>query len=297
MLAKLYRKIVPGKIRKIIYNTFLDRLLILIRNFEGIMRWYWCKLFYAIVSPKNEREQAYKAWGIAGNSPYPYIWKKEYDLQHYEVNVDHASNLPYVVHNGKKLYFKRDMVASVESGYRGLMIEQDKRSAHRYVDFYDELKGKTLLDIGAAEAIFTLDAIEYVNHAYLFECEEAWIEALEATFAPWRNKITIVRKYVSDVDDDNNITLDTFFQGERKSIDNLFLKMDIEGYERKALKGAAHILSHGKPVSGSVCIYHLPDDPEVIENLLHEYGLQTIIQTGYLYMCWEMRPGVIKFKS
>lgn len=58
MLAKLYRKIVPGKIRKIIYNTFLDRLLILIRNFEGTMRWYWCKLFYAIVSPKNEREQA-----------------------------------------------------------------------------------------------------------------------------------------------------------------------------------------------------------------------------------------------
>ena len=94
MLAKLYRKIVPGKIRKIIYNTFLDRLLILIRNFEGTMRWYWCKLFYAIVSPKNEREQAYKAWGIAGNSPYPYIWKKEYDLQHYEVNVDNASNLP-----------------------------------------------------------------------------------------------------------------------------------------------------------------------------------------------------------
>lgn len=28
------------------------------------------------------------------------------------------------------------------------------------------------------------------------------------------------------------------FQGEGKSIDNLFLKMDIEGYERKVLKGA-----------------------------------------------------------
>ena len=97
------------------------------------------------------------------------------------------------------------------------------------MDSYEELKGETLLDIGAAEAVFTLDTIDYIDRAYLFECDEAWIEALEATFAPWNDKIMIVRKYVSDVDDDNNITLDTFFQDEGRPIDNLFLKMDIEG--------------------------------------------------------------------
>ena len=85
------------------------------------------------------------------------------------------------------------MLASAEAVYRGLLIEQDKRSAHRYVDSYEELKGKTLLDIGAAEAIFTLDTIECIDHAYLFECDESWIEALEATFAPYKEKITIVR--------------------------------------------------------------------------------------------------------
>lgn len=114
------------------------------------------------------------------------------------------------------------MLAFTEVAYRGLLIEQDKRSAHRYVDSYEELKGKTLLDIGAAEAIFTLDTIEYIDHAYLFECDESWIEALEATFAPYKEKITIVRKYVSDVNDEDNITLDTFFRDEGKSIDNLF---------------------------------------------------------------------------
>ena len=97
--------------------------------------------------------------------------KKSNDEQHYEVNVDNTNGLPYVYHNGKKLYFKRDMLASAEAVYRGLLIEQDKRSAHRYVDSYEELKGKTLLDIGAAEAIFTLDTIECIDHAYLFECE------------------------------------------------------------------------------------------------------------------------------
>ena len=89
------------------------------------------------------------------------------------------------------------MISTAEAAYKGLLIEQDRRSAHRYVGSYEELRGKTLLDIGAAEAIFTLDTIEYINHAYLFECDEAWVEALNATFTPWKDKITIVRKYVS----------------------------------------------------------------------------------------------------
>ena len=249
----------------------------------------------AIFKVQNEIEQAYKAWGIAGNSPYPYVWKKEYDEQHYEVNVDNTNGLPYVYHNGKKLYFKRDMLASAEAVYRGLLIEQDKRSAHRYVDSYEELKGKTLLDIGAAEAIFTLDTIECIDHAYLFECDESWIEALEATFAPYKEKITIVRKYVSDVDDEDNITLDTFFRDEGKSIDNLFLKMDIEGYERKALEGAVHILEHGRQVGGSVCIYHLHDDKKVIESELKKFNLKINIQPGYLYFEKEMRSAIIRF--
>ena len=166
------------------------------------------------------------------------------------------------------------MLAFTEVAYRGLLIEQDKRSAHRYVDSYEELKGKTLLDIGAAEAIFTLDTIEYIDHAYLFECDESWIKALEATFAPYKEKITIVRKYVSDVDEEDNITLDTFF---------------------RALEGAVHILEHGRQVGGSVCIYHLHDDKKVIESELKKFNLKTSIQPGYLYFEKEMRSAIIRF--
>ena len=121
------------------------------------------------------------------------------------------------------------MLAFTEVAYRGLLIEQDKRSAHRYVDSYEELKGKTLLDIGAAEAIFTLDTIEYIDHAYLFECDESWIKALEATFAPYKEKITIVRKYVSDVDEEDNITLDTFVREAGNLLDNVFLNVELDG--------------------------------------------------------------------
>jgi len=98
------------------------------------------------------------------------------------------------------------------------------------------LKGKVLLDVGAAEAIFALNAIDLVEKAYLFECEKEWIDALELTFAPWKYKVEIVHKYVSDRNNGNHITIDNFL--EEKSKKNLFIKMDIEGYEQAALKGA-----------------------------------------------------------
>ena len=68
--------------------------------------------------------------------------------------------------------------------------------------------------------------------------------------------------------------------------------MDIEGYERKALKGAVHILEHGQQIDGSVCIYHLHDDKKVIESELKNFNLKTSIQLGYLYFEKEMRSAL-----
>lgn len=53
------------------------------------------------------------------------------------------------MHHGKRLYFGRDMINDVPEIYKGLLIEQDERSAHRYVVSYSELTDKVLLDIGA----------------------------------------------------------------------------------------------------------------------------------------------------
>ena len=58
-----------------------------------------------------------------------------------------------------------------------------------------------LLDVGSAEGIFALTHIEKLKHVVLFERNAQWVEALEATFAPWKEKVTIIRKYVSDCDD------------------------------------------------------------------------------------------------
>ncbi|MCR5152747.1 MAG: hypothetical protein K6A98_06305 [Prevotella sp.] len=162
---------------------------------------------------------------------------------------------------------------------KALTLEQDHRSPHRYFDQIDEFKGKTLLDIGAAEGILSLMAIEHVAHVFLFECEECWIEALQKTFEPWKEKVTIIPKYVSDINDGNNIRIDTFFNN--KPHPNLFIKMDIEGMERKALAGAVRLFEEPGNVSFSICTYHEHDDYKVILTFLNKYDCKYQNQTGY----------------
>ncbi len=296
MIAGLYRRVVPEKLRKRIYSAFLGGLLTIIRN-PKLLKYLMGGVFYSIVTPKTDKEKAIKEWSKVWmkpwSTPYPYLWTKEYDRMPVVVSTAPENSLSFVMHHGKRLYFHRE-VDNICTSYESLLIEQDERSAHRYVDSYAELTDKVLLDVGGAEAIFTLDTIEYVRHAFIFECDERWIEALNATFAPWKDKVTIVRKYVSDTDDDDNVTLDTFFKD--KPTDNIFLKMDIEGYERKALKGAKGLLKNGKNISGSVCIYHLPDDGTVIPALLSEAGnISMKVVPGYLIFGGEFRSAILRF--
>lgn len=61
-------------------------------------------------------------------------------------------------------------------------------------------------------------------------------------------------------------TLDAFIQ--ENNLERLdFLKMDVEGFERKVLRGGMNSLKKYKPRMG-VCIYHLPDDPDVLRELI-----------------------------
>jgi FkbM family methyltransferase len=48
-----------------------------------------------------------------------------------------------------------------------------------------------------------------------------------------------------------------------------FIKADIEGFERKMLLGAKQVLRDFGPIL-SLCTYHLPDDPEVLERIILE---------------------------
>jgi FkbM family methyltransferase len=63
-------------------------------------------------------------------------------------------------------------------------------------------------------------------------------------------------------------TLDKFVQEQNlKKVD--FIKADIEGSERDMLKGAYGVLKEFAPKL-ALCTYHLPDDPQVLENIILE---------------------------
>ena len=63
------------------------------------------------------------------------------------------------------------------------------------------------------------------------------------------------------------VKLDDWAQQENIKIN--FIKADIEGFERNMLKGAANILKTQQPIL-SLCTYHYPDDPAVMEKLILE---------------------------
>jgi hypothetical protein len=48
-----------------------------------------------------------------------------------------------------------------------------------------------------------------------------------------------------------------------------FIKSDIEGAERDMLRGATKVLQKFAPKL-AICTYHLPDDPQVLEQIIKE---------------------------
>src|SRR5205085_2663461 len=109
----------------------------------------------------------------------------------------------------KRLYFKRSWTKDdVRSSYNALLIEQDEQSPHRYLTKQFNLEnGSVVVDIGTAEGNFALSVIEKVSLIYLFEADEQWAEALHATFDPWKDKVRIINKYVSDHESENSVSL------------------------------------------------------------------------------------------
>lgn len=250
--------------------------------FKRIIHGFIPYTFATLFCPKSEKMVYYRYIVNHGDAHHLFMFAPEYDNFNAEIVYDKDCGLIYAVLPGsnKRLYFKHGMSESkVKSMLKALMMEQDYRSPHRYFDNIEEFKHKILLDIGAAEGILSLMAIEQVEHIYLFECENCWIEALQKTFEPWKEKVTIVPKYVGEHDDDSTVTLDAFFHDRPHQ--NLFVKMDIEGMERKALAGSVELFSEIGNVDFSICTYHERDDYKVISSFLNKFGCHYKNQKGY----------------
>jgi len=288
MIIQSYKRYVPEFLRRTIYMVFLKDFLLFIEILRIRMAY-----LLSFLSINSEKKDAYKFMVKHGLTPYPWCFSSEYASREVNCVYDEISKMYYVIHNAKKLYFPITYsLEKVIAIYKSLLVEQDIRSPHRYVEKYTTLRGKNLFDIGSAEGIFTLDAIDYIKHGYLFECDDFWVEALKMTFSPWENKITIIPKYITDKDSENETSLDMFVQKEH--ITNLFLKMDIEGAELSALKGAETLLKNQNDVQMSICTYHTTKDANAISQYLHSLGYQYSFTEGYLYFQRHLNKAVIR---
>ncbi|EOR93120.1 hypothetical protein ADIARSV_3685 [Arcticibacter svalbardensis MN12-7] len=206
----------------------------------------------------------------------------KYNFHDIEVFKDPSNHLSFVNHQGHRLYFKRSYnITTIKMLYNGLLKEQDPDSPHRYTNAQFFLKqGDILFDVGSAEGIFPLSNIDLLGKVILFERDSEWSEALQATFAPWKGKVQIISRFVSDKNDSDNISIDTFIA--EKSIVPNFVKIDVEGVEDQVLKGMEQTIQQYHPKI-ALCTYHQQGDFKRFSAELAEKGYKIESTKGLMY--------------
>lgn len=261
------------------------------------------KMGYQLVKPWKERHAAAAACKYYKNSTdaeirklisyvkrtgrmqtFNYPFAEKYENYRCRIRKDPENGLFFVDYHGRPMYFSRDYftVGSCMKYMRSILTEQDPDSPHRYLtDGFDVDAGSIVVDAGVAEGNFSLDIVDKVSRLILVECNKNWIEALEKTFAREiaGGKVVLVPKMLGDKNDKTQTSVDTLFKKYGK-ID--FIKMDIEGGEEAALRGAGAWMKACTSAKLAVCTYHKPEAFQEISNMLG--GAFRLSGTkGYMY--------------
>ena len=190
---------------------------------------------------------------------------------------------PYVYIGNKRMYYPKEIVDITKTPFRkNIFMEQTEYSPHRYIQENHEVHGgDVIVDAGVCEGNFSIQYVDIASKLHLIEMDKRWCRALEKTFAPWRNKVTIHNVALSKEDGRVERRLDTLI---KENID--FLKMDIEGAEIDALLGAKELLERSNAIC-SICAYHRTYDEKYIRFILEAYGYTTKTSDGYMAFVWD----------
>ena len=218
---------------------------------------------------------------------YAYDFIKKYHPANIQVYTDNECDMRYVMYENKRLYFRPGMTEKqIQKYYNMLLTEQDIDSPHRYeYERFRVEEGDVVADIGVAEGNFALSVVERASKVYLFESDPHWIVALKKTFDPWKEKIVIVNKSVSNDNTDREARLDDYFNHCEVN----FIKIDVDGAEMQVLQGAKHFLTNQKRLNIAVCTYHKQQDAEVIGAFLKNCQFRLSFSKGYAICFWDRK--------
>ena len=99
---------------------------------------------------------------------------------------------------------------------------------------------------------------------------------------------------------DHSVSLDDYFSGSNEV--PTMIKMDIEGYEGRALRSAQRLLRSENGIRKvAVCTYHRQDDEQNLGAFLRECGFKTTPSKGYMLFVYDkdvkppyLRRGIIR---
>ena len=241
---------------------------------------------------KNENLRVYEFVKNHSLVMYPYEWFHNVKDIPVEIHDDRGCGMKYAIYNGKKMYYPINSSAEQIAGSINFFIkEQMLQSPHCYRPnaFHNIFKGDIVVDGGAAEANFSLDIIDMAKKIYIYEGEARWIAALEKTFQDYQDRVVIIDKF-----------LDSSVHRGYETIDNTvtekeinFIKMDIEGYELKALYGAKEHIRNSSNLRLSICAYHNHEDAEMLSWYLQSLNCKCHVGEGKLFRTddsiWQSR--------
>jgi FkbM family methyltransferase len=148
---------------------------------------------------------------------------------------------------------------------------------------------EVLLDIGAAEALFSMTVVDKCEKIILIEPNGHFAKALDRTFEGLSDKVKINRtavgnkegeisfnqdslsgKISSEATNANKIpisTIDHILANEPKIT---YLKADLEGFEFEMLQGAAQVIKKHRPKI-AITSYHIENEASQIIRLIKSY--------------------------
>lgn len=227
---------------------------------------------------------------------FPYEFRLKYSPAAIKVYFDENIGYPYVLVNAGRVYFPKDMQeAEIQNGVATALMEQDEKSPHRYLSENTKLKPDNIaVLVGASDGIFCLSIINRIRKAYLFEPDDHWVIPLKYTFAPYNGKVEVVKKFISAIDKDDKISLDTFFSKKGEYVN--YIQADIEGGEKDLLIGARNLLKNSN-VQLSVCCYHREKDEKELSEMLLHHGFRVEYSAGYMLMWMQVPCGKPFFRK